>query len=211
VERLVGPPGRIDAGVGIRAAGEGTVWFQGIGRIVGRAHHRDPESSQEAEGSEPVFLKASVRVVEDAPGAGGREEGVNSERALQLELGPVVQRVAQGVRDRARPGLELLPVRGVARAEALGNAVRTHGPPLVVVAVEPNLGDAPEPVVVRHQLRREMAVVVDDGQRLGEPVIEVRGCVALQEEVVVDEGSHAHARPPGNSNSSREADFISML
>ena len=103
---------------------------------------------------------------------------------------PVVERVAERLRHRARPGLELVEVRRVARAEPLRDAVRAHRAPLVVVALEPDLGDRAEAVVARHQLRREVAVVVDDRQVLGGAVVELARRLALEQEVVVDEGLH---------------------
>ena len=138
-----------------------------------------------------VLLQPLVGAVEGRPRGGGGEERLDAERPAQLHVRPVVERVAEGVRDRAGPGLELLPVGGVARAEALGHPVRAHRPPLVVVALQPDLGDRAEAVVGRHQLGREVAVVVDDRQVPGDAVVEVPRGLRLQQEVVVDEGLHA--------------------
>ena len=113
-----------------------------------------------------------------------------AERPPQLHRRPVVERVAERLGHRARPGLELVEVRRVAGAELLRDAVRAHRPPLVVVALEPDLGDRAEAVVRRHQLRREVAVVVDDRQVLRRAVVELARRLGLEQEVVVEEGLH---------------------
>ena len=115
---------------------------------------------------------------------------VDAERPPQLHRRPVVERVAERLGHRARPGLELVEVRRVPGAVLLRDAVRAHRPPLVVVALEPDLGDRAEAVVGRHQLRREVAVVVDDRQVLRRAVVELARRLGLEQEVVVEEGLH---------------------
>ncbi len=100
----------------------------------------------------------------------------------------MIERVAQRLRHRLGPGLKLLPVAARAGAVFLGDAVRAHGAPLVVIAVEPNRGKRPEFVVLRDLLGRQVAVVVDDRLGFGEALVEVASGVGLEQKIVVEHG-----------------------
>jgi hypothetical protein len=52
-----------------------------------------------------------------------------------------------------------------------------------MVAAQPQLGDGAESMVLGNLLRREVAVIVDDGQRLGVLVIEVLRRGGVQQEI----------------------------
>ena len=122
---------------------------------------------------------------------------VDPEIARQLEVGPVVERVAQAARDGCRPGQELLVGVGVAGAEALVDPVGAHRPPLVVVALEPDLEQVREPAVLGDVLRRQVAVVIEDRLVRGVGFVEpARGCV-VQKELRVDERHDADLRCGG--------------
>ena len=56
-----------------------------------------------------------------------------------------------------------------------------------MVAVEPDLCQVGEAVILGHLLRGQVAVVVDDGQVAGVIVVEPAGRLALEEEIVGDE------------------------
>ena len=191
-EGLVGPPGRIDPRHGIRALRERLVVLEGVGGIVGGADDRHLELLEEAQGREGILLQEGARALEDLPGRPRGEQGLDPEGPLQLHVRPVVERVPQGLGHGGGPGLELLEVRGVSGDEPLGHPVRAHGPPLVVVAVQPGLGERAEAVVARHLLGRQVAVVVHDGQVAGVAVEELGRDVALEQEVVVHEAGFGH-------------------
>src|SRR5688500_6587969 len=88
----------------------------------------------------------------DARSALRTEQAVtHTEGIFQLQVGPVPERIAQRVRHRAGPRFELLPSARLAGDEPLGHAVGPHGAPLVVVAVEPELADAGEAMVLGDQ------------------------------------------------------------
>jgi len=105
-------------------------------------------------------------------------------------MAPMVEGVAQQVGHDAREGVELLPVGRVPGTKALSNAVRAHLAPLVVVAVEPDLGDV-LPVGVRGDLgRRQVGVKIDDRQ-LGRVVeVETDRLVVSKHEVLVNQTTH---------------------
>ena len=103
-------------------------------------------------------------------------------------MGPVIERIAQGVRDRAGPGQEFLVGIGVAGAVALVDAVGAHGAPLVVVALQPDLGEVAELPVLRDVRGGQVAVVVENRLVLGEGVIEMPGGLRLSAENLRDKG-----------------------
>ncbi len=71
-------------------------------------------------------------------------------------------------------------------------------------------------MVPGHPLGGEVGVEIDDRQAPGKAEVQVGGDVALEKEVVADEGAchfatYFHASPVGNSNRSRDSAFIVML
>ena len=189
-QRGVGAPAREHPRAGIRVGREREVVLERVGRVVGRDDEGHLELAEQAAGREVGVAEALVAAVEGRAGGVGREQPHDAERSPQLHVGPVVERVAQRPRDGGGPRLELLPVGGGTGDEALGHAVGTHRPPLVVVALEPRLGDRPEGTVGRDAGDRQVAVIVDDRQGRGDAVEEVAGGVRAEQEVVVDEGRH---------------------
>jgi len=169
--------------------------LQRIGRIVGGADDGNPELPEEPPGRVAGFREQLVAAVEDAPRAARLEQLRDAERALELHVRPVVERVAERVRHRPGPRLELLPVRSIPGAEALRDPVGAHRPPLVVIALQPDLGDRREAVILGDLRHREVAVVVDDRQVFRVAVVELRGHLGLEQEVVVDEGPHETLLP----------------
>ena len=189
-ECLVGPEGRVnlrpDAELGdLRVVGER------IGRVVGRADDGDLVGREDV--VHPHAGQLGIGLLPDGVRRLRADDLVDAEVALQLEVRPVVERVAEGVGHGGAPGVELLARRGIPGADALRHAVGAHGAPLVVVSTQPDLGQVGELVVVRDQCLREVAVVVVDRLGLGEVVIQVARGVGLEQEVVVDEEA-AHGR-----------------
>ena len=190
-QRPIGAPGRVELGERAGAARVAAVRLEIVDRIVGAADDAHVELPQEALRGEVVARQLGVAVVEDlARGLGPQQLAGQAERKAELEVRPVVERIAQRVRDRLGPGLELLPVGRLAGDRPLGDAVGAHRPPLVVVAVEPDLRHRPEPVIVGHLLRRQVAVVVEDRLLGGDPVIEVDRGRRVEQEVFVEERFH---------------------
>ena len=162
-----------------------------VDRIIGAADDAHVELPQETLRGEVVSRQLGVAVVEDlARRLGPQQLAGEAERKSELEVRPVVEGIAQRVRNRLGPGLELLPVGRLAGDRPLGDAVGAHRPPLVVVTVEPDLRQRPEPVIVGHLLRREMTVVVEDRLSGGDAVIELGRDRRVEQEVLVQERFH---------------------
>ena len=163
------------------------VVLQAVGRVIGRAQRDDLEPLENA-------LRAQLRrgqllagFLPDPRRALLVQQLINAEVALQLQVGPVVQRVAQRVRHGGRPGLEFLERLGRAGAIALRHPVGAHRPPLVVVPLQPDLEQVLELPVLRDVPRRQVAMIIKDRLRLRELVIEPRRRPGVQEKVFVNE------------------------
>jgi hypothetical protein len=91
----------------------------------------------------------------DGGGAFLVDQVVDAEVAQKLEMAPMVERIAQRVGNGADEGLVFFLVAGVARAEALRDAVGPHGAPFVVVARQPDVVEIAEAIILRDLLRRE--------------------------------------------------------
>ena len=125
-------------------------------------------------------------VVDRASGS-FREQFGDAEWPLQLQVRPVVERIAQRRRNRAGPRLELFLIGRVAGAKTFRDAVGPHGSPLVVIPVEPDPGQRTEAMVAGDLCHGQVTVIVDDGKAGHIAVVEVARDVGLQQEVFVDE------------------------
>jgi hypothetical protein len=144
----VGPERGIHARLRIGPRGQCGVMRQRVDRVIGGTHHGDTEVLEQGLRRETGLGEQRVAPVEDAARGPRIEKLPDAERALELHVGPVVERVAECERDGPRPRLELLPVRCVPRTGSLRDPIRSHGPPLVMVALEPDLGDRAKAVVL---------------------------------------------------------------
>ena len=115
------------------------------------------------------------------------QQFIDTEVALQLEVGPVVERIAQGVGDRAREGEKFFVGLGVAGDQALVGTVGAHRPPFVVISLQPDFEKIFKATIVGNVLRRQVIVVVEDRLWLGVFVVQPERGVGLQQEIVVDE------------------------
>ena len=191
VERLVGTEGREDLG-GQRRRGHGLVRGEIVGRIVGGADGPHFELGEDAVGAELIGLEQLAGAVPDALRAGFVQQLVDAEVALQLQVRPVVERIAQSVGNGARPGAELLLGRDVAGAIGLVDAVGAHGAPFIVIALQPDFEEVPEAAVRGHVLRRQVAMVIQNGLVLGVLVVQAARGLRGEQEIFVDEG---HGEP----------------
>ncbi len=157
-----------------------------IGGVVGSADHLHPHLFQEAARREGRRGEHRIALLPDLTGGGRREEFPrDAERVPELQMGPVVERVAEGFGHRPGPLLELLPIGGVAGDITLVDARRAHGAPLVVIAGEPDRGQVLELPVPGDIGRREVAMIVDDRQRLRIGPVQVARRAVVEEEVLV--------------------------
>ena len=87
-------------------------------------------------------------------------------------MSPVIQRVAQGIRHCSSPLLKFFVIGFVASAISFSHPIGAHGPPLVVIAVQPGLAEVVKNFVFGYLLWRQMVVVVDNGHFAGVLMVE---------------------------------------
>ena len=97
----------------------------------------------------------------------------------------MVERVTHCIGHGLRPLLELLPIRRIARAVALGNAIRAHSTPLIVVARKPDFREVAELMVRSYIFGVEVTMVVDDRHLSCVVVVKTLCRRALQQEIGV--------------------------
>ena len=108
-----------------------------------------------------------------------------AEVALQLQVAPVVQRIADKLFQGLCSFLEFFPVGGVAGDVLFFHTVTAHDAPLVVVAAQPDLSDVLKPAILPDLLGIDVAVVVQD-RHLGRVIMiqNLRGVVGQQEVLI---------------------------
>ena len=98
---------------------------------------------------------------------------------------PMIKRVAERVRDCAGPGEEFFLGIGIAGDDGFRFAIGAHGPPFVVIALQPHLAEICKTPIVGHLGRWQVIVVIEDRLALGVLVVQpLRGIVAQQKVVV---------------------------
>jgi len=164
-----------------------------VRRIVGGADRRDAEFLHDSLGGKFRQRQVLVGDLPHAIRALGIQQLANAEVAQQLQMRPVIERVAERLRHRLRPGAELFRRGGIAGDEALRHAIRAHRPPFVMVALEPNLEEIPKLPILGDILGRKVAVVIEDRLGLRKLVVKAARRHRAEEKVVVDE---LHGEPP---------------
>lgn len=161
-----------------------------IGGIIGRADDLNMEFSQDASGREFRLRDLAVGLIPDLACGLGRDQTVDAEVALQLQMAPMIERISERVGNSRAPCRELFKRISITRAKSLGNTVAAHCPPFIVIPLQPELGQIGKASVSCQIIGRQMTVIVDDRQRCRDFMIKPTGCSGLQKEILVDE---AHA------------------
>lgn len=183
--------GRIDFDIEIRKRGNSFVMSEVVGGIVRRADDADVRAAEELATTELRRGELLIAAIPDALGGLLVQEIVDSEEAFQFQGRPMIKRVPQGVWDRFGEGEKLLFPRRSSRDVAFRDAICSHGPPLVVITTEPDMGEAFEALIPRNLVYREMRVVVENWLVLRKVVIQTAGGFGGEKKIVVKEG---HAR-----------------
>ena len=187
-ERFVWTPCRAHLDIKGRIGGNGLMVFERIHRIIGRADDLDLGFFHQTPAGEIWLREKRVAVVVNAPcGFGIEQATVDSKVTRELDVRPMVERVAQQLRHGSGVLLELFPRRRIAGAETLVDSCRAHRPPLVVVATKPKGGHIVPAHIVRNLLGRQMAMIVDNRQIGRVAVVKLARGGCVEKKVLVDE------------------------
>ena len=152
-----------------------------------------------ADGQLGVMLELVVAQVPDFLSGVAVQHAVVAEEGVQLQVGPVVHRVADGHGQSLSELLEALAVRLVAGDVLLRHAVGAHDAPLVVVAevaavrvaaAQPDLSDVVEAAVLVDLTGRNVAVVIADGHIRSVSVVQVLCGGRLEHELLIHKCFH---------------------
>ena len=135
-------------------------------------------------------LQLFVRAIPNARRRALIEQLLDAEVPLQLQVRPVIQRIAQCERNRARPRQKFIARIGGASHLRLGHTIGPHRAPLIVVAFKPRFEQIVKATVGRDIRRRQMRVVIEDRFGCSVGVIQVARRFRLKQKVVVNEGHH---------------------
>lgn len=161
--------------------------LEAVGGVVGRAHHLDVHPAEDAPRGKAARGELPIGLLPDAVGRRGLEQLVDAEVAAEFEVGPVEERVAEGVGHRRGPGGEFVAWGGGPGDQVFGHAVGPHRPPLVMVSLQPDGVKTFKPAVLGDVAGAQMAVVVDDWLPRGHPLVEVcRNFAGEQERIVAE-------------------------
>ena len=166
------------------------VILQRIHRVVGGADGFGIAHGNQAARGVAGLLQRLVSEVPHFVSGLGAQRTVIAEEALQFQMRPVVQRIANCLADNLRPLAELLVVARAAGDVVFIHARAAHQAPLVVVAAQPDLRDVLEALVFPNFLGADVAVVVDDGAGRGIVVVELARRLGVQQEILIHEGGH---------------------
>ena len=200
VEGLVGAEGRshgeLDGGVFLDLL----VPLEAVDGVIGGADEGHVALLDEAaDGQLGVVLELVVAQVPDFLSGVAVQHAVVAEEGVQLQIGPVVHRVADGHGQSLSELLETLAVGLVAGDVLLGHAVGAHHAPLVVVAevaavrvaaAQPDLSDVVEAAVLVDLTGRNVAVIVTDGHILSVSVVQVLCGGRLEHELLIHKCFH---------------------
>jgi hypothetical protein len=206
-EGFVGAEGWVDAGGEGAIVADFAVMLEGIDRVIGAADGDYAAEAENAARGHAGLGEAGIGLLPDGGGGVLVEEIGYAEVVFQLEMGPMVEGIADEAGDGAGVGEEFLPRGGAAGAKVLGDAVCAHGTPFVVIAGEPYLGEIGEAVVLCYEIRGEMAVVVQYGLRRGVGVVKGARGVRPEEKVRGDE-RHAWEVMLGQGGRARNSDVV---
>ena len=135
-------------------------------------------------------LKLPVGTFPDAVCSLRTEQIVDSEKSLQLQMRPVVDRIADEARhDRCKP-VEFLMVVRIACDILLRNGVGTHDTPFVVVSCQPRLADVRKPLVLIDLGGIQVTVVIKDRHLLGMLMVQSARRLGGEKKFFIDESLH---------------------
>ena len=205
VEGLIGTEGRshgeLDGGIFLDLL----VPVQIIDGVIGGADEGHVGLlDQAADGQLGIVLQLVVAQVPHFLSGIAVQHAVVAKEHMQLEVGPVVHRVADGHGQSLCKLLEALAVGLITGDVLLGHTVGTHHAPLVVVAkvaavrvaaAQPYLSDVLKAAVLVDLTRRDVAVVVADRHIRSVVVVQMLSSGRLEHEFLIHKCFHGSITP----------------
>ena len=112
---------------------DGVMVVKWVGGIIGGADDAHIEFFQQPMNGKIRLRDLRIGPLPNLVCCGGRQHEVDAKIALQLDVGPVVDRIAKGVGHGLCPCLEFLARSGCPSDQFFGDSIGTHEPPFVVI------------------------------------------------------------------------------
>ena len=167
--------------------------MQIIGGIISGAQQLDTGLADNAAGGHIRLGQDGIALLVNLHGIFAGQRLIHIEVALQLQMGPVVQRIADEVGHGLGPLLELFCQSGIAGNIMLSHTAGTHGAPFIVVTAQPDLGDGIIALVLVDLLGIDVAVVIDNGHLRSMLMIELPCGFSFEQEVSIHKGRHCNS------------------
>ena len=139
IKRLVRSPTWQHLDIETAVGGNGFMVAQIVDRIVSGADHLHIHLLHDAACPEIVLRQQGIAALPDIVRRHrGKQRVGDTERTTQLQVGPVIKWVTQGMRYGGSPGIEFFTIAGIAGTQPFCHPVGAHRPPFVVVTLQPD-------------------------------------------------------------------------
>ena len=190
VERLLRAEGRQHTGRKALFLRQHAVVVQIVDRVVGRAQRADVALLNERTRRPRRALQLGVRGLPDHVRGLAAEQLIDPEEALQLQMRPVIDRVADQAGHNLGKAVELVAEARAAGDVFLRHRIGTHHAPLVVVPCEPGLADIGKLLVFVNLRRIQVAVIVEDRHFFRVLMVQPARSLGREQEVLSNKALH---------------------
>ena len=190
VQRLLRAEGRQHAGRKALILRQHAMVIQVIDRVVGRAERTDVALGNQRARRARRALQFAVRGLPYHVRSLGIEQLINPEKALQFQMRPVVDRVADQAGHNFREAVKLIVEACAAGHILFRHRIGTHHAPLVMIARQPCLADVCELLVFVNLCRVQMAVIVENRHFFRMVVIQPARCLSSEQEILANKALH---------------------
>ena len=164
--------------------------LQAVGGVIGGAEDLHVGLMEQGHGIEALTAEHGGGLVPNLTSRGGGERGGDAEIALQFQMRPVVHGAADQAGQHRGELLKLLVLGSVARHIVLGHAADAHDAPLIVIGLQPQLGQVLVAAALIDLPGVEVVMIVHDGTVRRVVVVEGAGGGGMQEKITIHKCSH---------------------
>ena len=164
--------------------------LQAVGGVIGGAEDLHVGLVEQGHGIKALATEHGGGFVPNLTSRGGGERDGDAEIALQLQMCPVVHGAADEAGQHRGELLKLLVLGSVARHIVLGHTADAHDAPLIVIGLQPQLGQVLVAAALVDLTGVEVVMVVHDGTVRRVVVVEGTGGGGMQEKITIHKCSH---------------------
>ena len=169
--------------------------FERIDGIVRGAEQSDVGLLDDLAYAHAVFGELFICEIPNLLAGLGRKNAFVTEVTLQLQMRPMVERVADERRKRTCERFKLFIIVGISRDHALGKSAGAHGAPFVVIGTEPDLRDISILFIFGNFFRIYVTMVVNDGHFRCIMMIQDFCSLRIKQKIFVHKRFHCFDRP----------------